>query len=115
MEAMAIIYCGVKSHLLAVDDTTGALVWSTRLVTGIWAANGLVNVLVGETVITVHTAGRLFGLDKGDGRLLWENPLTGYGYGFATLVSGRNGAGDGHAAAAAVLAAQRRTQQQQAS
>ena len=37
--------------------------------------------------VLAHTKGELFAVDATTGRLLWNNKLTGLGYGYATITS----------------------------
>lgn len=91
------IFCAVKGTVLAIERDSGAIRWSTRLPGGglLGQASGFVNLLVCPDLIVAHASGRLCGLDPRDGRILWENPLQGYGFEIATLADGAaGGAGD---------------------
>lgn len=82
-----ILYVGVKAHVVAVDKTTGATLWQTKLKGG--AANGdrFVSLLVQDGRVFAHTYGELFCLDRETGAILWKNELAGLSYDIATLAS----------------------------
>jgi outer membrane protein assembly factor BamB len=80
------LFVGIKGRILALDRNTGKIIWETTLK---WASLGdfFVNVFFDRGNVLAHTGGTLFCLDAVSGRIRWENPLTGYGYGIATLAS----------------------------
>lgn len=88
-----IIYIGVKGHVVAVDKSTGATLWQTKLKSGMASGAAFVTLLVQEGRVFAHTYGEVFCLDRDTGAILWKNELSGLGYDIATLAS--DGAGSG--------------------
>lgn len=100
----------MKGSVLAIDRATGDIRWATRLPGGMFGnATGFVNLLVCPDLLVVHASGRLYGLDSGDGAILWQNPLQGYGYEIATLGDGASGATTDPAAIRQLLEQRRRS------
>ena len=99
------LYVGIKRHVLALDASTGDVVWEAELGGSGMSTTGVITVhAAGGRVFAVH-AGEVHCLDAHTGALVWHNELKGYGLGFAALATdgGRN---DISAAAAAARAAQ---------
>jgi outer membrane protein assembly factor BamB len=102
---MKMIYLGVKGSVVAVNSTTGQLVWETAL-----KGADFVNVIIDGNNLFATTRGEIFCLDPQGGGIRWHNPLKGYGLGLVTI------AADGVAPNTAVIAAEkRRRDQEQAS
>jgi len=102
---MKMIYLGVKGSVVAVNSTTGQLVWETSL-----KGADFVNVIIDGNNLFATTRGEIFCLDPQGGGIRWHNPLKGYGLGLVTI------AADGVAPNTAVIAAEkRRRDQEQAS
>jgi len=80
------LFVGIKGRVLALDRNTGQNIWEAKLK---WAVLGdfFVNVFFDRGNVFAHTGGKVFCLDAASGRIKWENPLTGCGYGIATLTS----------------------------
>ena len=102
---MKMIYLGVKGSVVAVNSTTGQLVWETSL-----KGADFVNVILDGNNLFATTRGEIFCLDPQGGGIRWHNPLKGYGLGLVTM------AADGVPPnVAAVAAEKRRRDQEQAS
>lgn len=76
-----LLYVGIRGCVVALDHATGAFVWSVELKRG-------------YTFVPVfHESGRVFATSGGEvtciegatGRILWHNPLKGYGLGPAMI------------------------------
>lgn len=76
------IYIGVKGSVVCLDHTTGKEQWKTHL-----KSSQLTTLKVSGDLIIAHTKGELYGLDRKTGRQLWNNPLTGLGYGYCIIAS----------------------------
>ncbi len=76
------IYLGVKGHVVCLDKRTGKKIWETHL-----ASRGLTNLVIHDDLIVAHTKGKLFALKITDGTILWENPLSGLGYGHCLIAT----------------------------
>ena len=81
-----VIFVGIKRCVLAVEKSTGKIVWEARL-SDATMGDTFVNLFLDAGCIYAQTKGALYCLDAATGRKRWENPLTGYGYGIATFAS----------------------------
>ena len=102
------LYVGIKRHVLALDASTGDLVWEAELGGSVMTSSSVISVHASGGRVYASVAGEVHCLDAHTGALVWHNELKGYGLGFAGLTT-EGGRGDGGAAAAAHAA-----QQQQA-
>jgi outer membrane protein assembly factor BamB len=93
-----LLFVGIKGHVVAIRKSSGAVVWSVR------PGRGSTFVPIVQEGDRLYTAsgGEVSCLDAATGKLLWCNPLKGYGVGYAALA----GAGFPTAAAALEQAAQ---------
>jgi outer membrane protein assembly factor BamB len=80
-----LLYVGVCGAVLAFEKSTGRKIWSTPL-----KSKSFVNVILDGDQLFAHTSGELFALDAVTGALLWQDGLSGYGYGMATLATGNS-------------------------
>jgi outer membrane protein assembly factor BamB len=80
------IYVGVGGHVVALDRTTGAEMWRTRL------KSGLVNLACDEYRLYAAVQGQLFCLDPATGAVLWKNPLRRLGLGLVSILPPGGGA-----------------------
>ena len=76
------LYIGVKGHVVCLNKRTGKEIWKTHL-----KSSGLTNLVIQDDLIVAHTKGELFALKMTDGAILWNNPLTGLGYGYCLIAS----------------------------
>ena len=80
-----LIFVGLNGYALALDRTTGNIVWSNNEM-----KSGYVTLLLDGNRLIASTNGYIYCLDPLTGRILWHNPLRGYGAGAPTsLVSVR--------------------------
>lgn len=75
-----IIYLGVRGSAVAMDSTTGQIVWSTPL-----KGSEFVNVVLDGNNLFATTRGEIYCLDAQSGGIRWHNPLKGYGLGLITI------------------------------
>ncbi|HXG44261.1 MAG TPA: PQQ-binding-like beta-propeller repeat protein [Gemmatimonadales bacterium] len=80
------IYVGAGGHVVALDRTTGAEMWRTRL------KAGLVNLACDEHRLYAAAQGQLFCLDPATGAVLWRNPLRRLGLGLVSILPPGGGA-----------------------
>ena len=80
---LALIYVGIRGSVVAVRKPGGEIAWSTRLRKG----SSLVPILVEGNRLYAVSGGELSCLDASSGKLVWHNPLRGFGMGFAALGS----------------------------
>jgi outer membrane protein assembly factor BamB len=76
------VYAGIRGSVVAVDRTTGTILWSTPL-----KGSDFVTVLFSGGELVAATKGELFCLDQATGQIRWHNPLKGYGRGLVTLAT----------------------------
>jgi outer membrane protein assembly factor BamB len=80
-----LVFVGLNGYALALDRTTGDIVWSNDQM-----KSGYVSLLLDGDRLIVSTNGYMYCLDPLTGDILWHNPLKGYGAGAPTaLVSVR--------------------------
>jgi hypothetical protein len=95
-----LIFVGLNGRVSALDRDTGEIVWETRE-----KLAGDVSLLLDGDRLLAALNGYLYCFDPRDGRVLWQNPLKGYGLGVASLTSVRGQSSQGAAQAAARQAA----------
>lgn len=77
-----VIFVGVKGTVVALDRTTGAERWRTKLRGG-----DFVNVVVDGDVVLATTKGEVHCLDAASGGVRWVNKLAGLGFGLVSIGS----------------------------
>ena len=78
------IFIGTNRYVAALHPRTGAEIWRTRLP---HAMSAIVAVIVDSAYLYVGHSGYVYCLDKRLGSILWENGLTGLGYGPVMLTT----------------------------
>jgi len=91
------VYVGIRGSVVALQRDNGAIAWSTALPKG----RSLVPIVVQDDRLLAVSGGELSCLEAASGRLIWHNPLKGYGMGFAMLAGAQD-----PGAVAAIAAAQ---------
>lgn len=76
------VYIGIKAHVVCLEMATGKEIWRTEV-----KRSQIISVVVEEDLIVAHAGGKLFGLDRSSGKLLWENGLAGLGYGYCFMAT----------------------------
>jgi hypothetical protein len=99
-----LIFVGIAGSVVALNRLTGQQVWATHL-----KGTQFVNVVLQDGKILATTSGEAFCLDGVAGKLLWHNPLKGYGRGLASMASLHQPGGTSVA-----LSAEKRRQDEQA-
>jgi outer membrane protein assembly factor BamB len=79
-----LIFVGFNGYAAALDRDTGEIIWSNNEM-----HNGYVTFLLDGDRLIASTNGYIYCLDPLTGQVLWHNPMTGYGYGPASLASVR--------------------------
>ena len=79
-----LIFVGFNGKAVALHRDTGNIVWSNDEM-----HRGYVTFLLDGDRLIVSTNGYIYCLDPLTGHILWHNPMTGYGYGVASLASVR--------------------------
>ena len=96
------LYLGIKGGVACVDKLTGSALWHTRL-----KGRANHNICVDGERVFAHSGGRLFAIHSATGKVLWENPLKGLGYGHCIMATATSrGANDQTITAAAYDAEQ---------
>jgi outer membrane protein assembly factor BamB len=80
MKTSEMVFVGIKGSVVAVNRADGTLLWSTCL-----KGMDFVNVIFQDAKILATCSGEIFCLDPQSGKLLWHNPLKGFGVGLATM------------------------------
>jgi outer membrane protein assembly factor BamB len=82
-----LLYVGIRTHVLAIDPSSGVEVWRTKLEGQRMRTNDYVYLtLVGERLYAT-SSGELYCLEKTTGEVRWHNQLTGLGTGLVSIVS----------------------------
>jgi hypothetical protein len=102
-----LIFVGIKSSILALDEKTGAEVWRTKL-----KGSDFVTVLWDGEALLAANGGEVFRLEPQTGTLMWHNELRGLGRGVVSLGSTR--APHASAGTDAGIASRKRQQEQAA-
>jgi outer membrane protein assembly factor BamB len=88
------VFMGMNGSVCAVNRDSGQIIWH-------WQSpkprRGFVSVFLDEDRLMAGLSGYLYCLEAASGRVLWENPLKGFGYGNFSFASVR-GQGDLYAA-----------------
>ena len=82
MAALNYVFLGVHGSVVALDETTGTQVWTTKL-----KGRDFVNLILTENELYAATKGEIFRLDPGTGKILWQNPLRGMGLGLICIAA----------------------------
>ena len=80
MVDFSFVFVGINGSVSALDRSTGALVWTTKLKGG-----DFVNVMQAENELYASTKGEVFCLDPSTGQIRWRNPLKGMGWGLVSI------------------------------
>lgn len=97
MDIEQLVFVGIKRQVLALDRSTGSIVWKATLKAAVF--DDFTNVFIDRDALFASAGGRLFCLDPATGQVKWENPLKGCGYGIATLASVNGSSGNAPLAA----------------
>lgn len=90
------VFVGIKGAAIALDATTGRIIWETHL-----EGSSFTHLVLDGKDLYATTQGEVFCLDPLTGEPRWHNPLKGYGLGLASLVTSK-----GAADPSAILAAE---------
>lgn len=77
-----LLFVGLRGYAMALRRDTGEVVWVNNDM-----KSGYTTLLLDGDRLIVSTGGYLFCLEPLTGRLLWHNPLKGYGTGVTSLAS----------------------------
>lgn len=84
MKLDELIFVGLRGYVIALHRDRGEMVWSCSELN-----SGPITLLLDGDRLIASTNGYIYCLDPMTGRVLWNNPLRGYGVGIAHLVSVR--------------------------
>jgi len=76
-----------------MDQESGAQLWATDL-----KGAGFVTLLMDGNHVFAATHGEIYCLNAADGRILWHDPLKGYGFGLVSIAT-KNGSSNSAALA----------------
>ena len=79
-----LVFVGLNGYAVALDRDTGEIVWSNNEM-----KSGYVTLLLDGDRLIVSTNGYIYCLNPLTGRILWHNPMKGYSFGPAALISVR--------------------------
>ena len=76
------IYLGVKCFVVCINKKNGRELWRTKV-----KSSSLITIVVDGDIVVAHAGGELSGIDKQTGKKLWENGLSGLGYGHCMIAT----------------------------
>ncbi len=79
-QSSSVIFIGIRGTVLALETSSGAEVWRTKL-----EGSQFVNVVVDGDAVYAGTQGKLFCLSAASGTIRWKNELKGLGLGLVTI------------------------------
>ncbi len=79
-----LVYIGIRSAVVALDEATGEAVWQTDL-----RGADFVNVLWDGASLFAAAYGEVWRLHPESGEVVWHNKLTGLGRGMISMASSR--------------------------
>ena len=86
MDIDQLIFVGLNGRVVAIDRERGRMIWQ-------WQSpkprRGFVAIMLDGDRVVAGLGGYLYCLEAATGRMLWENPLTGFGLGMFSLASVR--------------------------
>ena len=88
MRTSDLIFIGIKGSVLALYRTTGQVAWAASL-----KGVDFVNLVLEDDRVLATCSGEIFCLDALAGKVLWHNPLKGFGRGLATIATDKNPGG----------------------
>jgi len=106
VELKNVVFVAFNSRISAVDRDNGNIIWTWKSPKG----RGFVSLMLDGDRLIASIQGYTYCLDPHTGSQLWNQPFSGFGYGFTSLMSTR-GAADGEPAVAAAAAAAAAAQQ----
>src|SRR4051812_45520695 len=89
MKIENLIFVGLGKNVLGIDRTNGRTVWANSNLN-----RGYTSLMLDGDRLIVSANGYLYCLDPLTGKTMWENRLTGYGMGAASLAPVRGRSGD---------------------
>ena len=82
MKLSDLLFIGIAGSVVALNKANGRQAWATRL-----KGYGFVNVAVQDDRVLATVYGEAFCLEPMTGRILWHNPLKGFGRGLAGIAA----------------------------
>ena len=76
-----LLYVGIKGSVVALQKSDGKIAWSVRLPKG----SSFVPIVQQGERLYAASSGEVSCLDAASGKVLWHNPLKGFGSGYASL------------------------------
>ena len=85
MKISDLMFIGIKGSVVALNRATGQQVWATQL-----KRSDFVNVVLENDAVLAACHGEIFCLNALTGKILWHNPLKGFGIGLAMIATEHN-------------------------
>lgn len=87
MNLADLVFTGFNKRVAALHRQTGSIVWQWTAPSG----SSYTSLLLDGDRLIVSVHGYMYALDAQTGHQLWANPMSGFGYGVASLASVRGG------------------------
>ena len=78
-----LVFVGFNSRIAALDRTSGDIVWSWKSPRG----HGFVAMLLDDGLLVASINGYTYGIDASTGEQLWQNEMSGFGFGVPSLAT----------------------------
>ncbi len=85
--AKAVLYVGIKHHVIAIDRATGAELWRVKLEGLRFKSHDFVGLHLAGEELYATCNGELFCLDAGTGTIRWHNQFKGLGTGVVSVLT----------------------------
>jgi len=77
------LFIGIQGKAVCLDKATGDILWSSKLK----SSSAVTNVYYEDNQIFAYSGGHLFCLNADSGEIIWENGLSGFGFGACIIAS----------------------------
>lgn len=77
------LFIGIQGKAVCLDKTSGDILWSSKLK----SSSSVTNVYYEGNRVFAYSGGHLFCLNAETGEIVWENGLSGYGFGACIIAS----------------------------
>lgn len=82
-----LVFTGFNKRVAALHRDTGSIVWQWKAPSG----SSYTTLLLDGDRLIVSVHGYMYALDAATGRQLWQNEMSGFGFGVASITSVRGG------------------------
>ncbi|MFT6990955.1 MAG: outer membrane protein assembly factor BamB [Paraglaciecola sp.] len=77
------LFIGIQGKAVCLDKASGDILWSSKLK----SSSSVTNVYYEDNQVFAYSGGHLFCLNAETGEIVWENGLSGFGFGACIIAS----------------------------